>query len=73
MEAMWTHYFRTTPRAHVLVHHEPEYVRRSEVPHGPTPEQALESQRSFSDTFFTTDSKLERLFNTVLHQNSCHL
>ncbi len=41
MGAMRTHNPRMTPKVHVLVHHIPEYVRRSGDQLGPTSEQAL--------------------------------
>ncbi len=41
MGAMRTHNPRMTPKVHVLVHHAPEYVRRTGVQLGPTSEQAL--------------------------------
>ncbi len=47
MEAMRTQNPRMAPTVHVLVHHVPEYVRRTGVPLGPTPEQALESPHRF--------------------------
>ncbi len=47
MEAIQTHNLRMTPKAHVLVRHAPEYVRRAGVPLGPTTEQALERQHTF--------------------------
>ncbi len=47
MGAMRTHDHWMTPKVHMLVHHVPEYVRRSEVPFGRTSEQALEIQRRF--------------------------
>ncbi len=42
MGAMRTQNLWMTPKVHVLVHHVPEYVRRTGVPLGPTSEQALE-------------------------------
>ncbi len=42
MGAKRTHNLWITPKVHVLVHHAPEYVRRSEVPFAPTSEQVLE-------------------------------
>ncbi len=44
MGAMLTHNIRMKPKVYVLVHHVPEYVRRTAAPLGPTSEQALESQ-----------------------------
>ncbi len=44
MGAMLTHNLRMTPKVLALVHHVPEYVRRTAAPLGPTCEQALESQ-----------------------------
>ncbi len=43
MGAKRTHNPRMTPKVHVLVHHVPEYVRRTEVYLGPTSEQVLAS------------------------------
>ncbi len=51
MGAIRTHNLWMTPKEHVLVHHVPEYVRRSGVPLGPTSEQALEVQHRFLDIF----------------------
>ncbi len=78
---MRTHNLWMTPKVYVRIHHVPEYVRRTGVPLGPTSEQALEFQHSFFDIFchrFTvncTESPVfrERLLNTLLHYNSCHL
>ncbi len=47
MGAMRTHNLWMTPKVYVLVHHVPEYVRRTGVPLGPTSEQALEIQHRF--------------------------
>ncbi len=44
MEAMRTHNPRITPKVHVLVHHVPEYVRRTGTQLTPTSEQAPKSQ-----------------------------
>ncbi len=38
MGAMRTHNPRMTPKVHVLIHHVPEYVRRTGVQLGPTSE-----------------------------------
>ncbi len=81
MEAMRTHNLWMTPKVHVLVHHVPEYVRRTPVPLGLTSEQALQIQHIFFDIFCLifkvncTKSPVfrERLLNTVLHYNSGHL
>ncbi len=47
MGAMRTHNPRMTPKVHVLIHHVPEYVRRTGVQLGPTSEQALANQHRF--------------------------
>ncbi len=81
MGAMRTHNTRTIPQVHVLVHHVPGYVRRTEVQLGPTSEQVQGSQHRFFDVFYRrfkvncTKSLVprERLLNIVLHYNSCHL
>ncbi len=81
MEAMRTHNPRMTPKVHVLVHHVPEYVRRTGIQLGPTSEQAPESQHTFFDIFyhrFKVNCKnspvfRERFLNAVLHGNSYHL
>ncbi len=81
MGAMRTHYPRMTPKVHVVIHHVPEYVRRTGVQLGPTSEQALASQHRFFDFFYhkfkvnCTKSPVsrERLLKSVLHYNSCHL
>ncbi len=52
MGAMRTHNPRTIPQVHTLVHHIPEYVRRTEVQLGPTSEQAQGSQHRFFDIFY---------------------
>ncbi len=62
MGDMRTHNSRITPKVHVLVHHVPEYVRRT-VQLGPTSEQALESQHRFFDIFYKL-YKLPRLSRT---------
>ncbi len=67
MGTMIMHHLRMTPKVHVLVHQEPEYVRRTTAPLGPTSEQALESQHRFIDIFYHR----ERLMNAVLHYNTC--
>ncbi len=54
--AMRTYNLLMTPNVHVLVHHVPEYVRRTGVPLGPTSEQALEIQNIFL-IFSATNSK----------------
>ncbi len=46
-----------TPKGHVLIHHVPEYVRRTGVYLGPASEQALASQHRFFD-ISTTNSRL---------------
>ncbi len=51
MEAMRTYNSRIAPKVHVLVHHVPEYLRRTGVQLGPT-EQALASQHRFFDIFY---------------------
>ncbi len=81
MGAMRTHNLWMSPKEHVLVHHVPEYVSRTGIPLGPTSEQALEIQHRFFDIFChrfqvnCTESPVfrERLLNTVLHYNVCHL
>ncbi len=81
MGAMRTYNPWMTPNVHVLVHHVPEYVRRTGVPLGPTSEQALRIQHNFFDIFFhkfkANCTKFPvfqgRLLNTVLHYNSSHL
>ncbi len=79
MGAMRTHNPRMTPKVHVLVHHVPEYVRRTGDQLGPTSEQGLESPHVFFDISTT---KLivqtppvfqERLLKSVLHYNVFHL
>ncbi len=45
MGAMRTQNPRMTPKVHMLTHNVPEYMRRTTAPLGPTPEQALKSQR----------------------------
>ncbi len=80
MGAMRTHYPRMTPKVHVLVHHVPEYVRRTRIQLGSTSEQAPKSQHPFFDIFYhrfkvnCTSSPVfrEDLLNAVLHYNSCH-
>ncbi len=52
MGAMRTHKPRIKPKVHVLVHHVPEYVRRTGDQLGPTSEQALASQHRFFDIFY---------------------
>ncbi len=47
MGAMRTHNPRMTPKVHVLVHHVPEYVRRTGFQLEPSSEQAPESQHRF--------------------------
>ncbi len=54
--AMRTHNPRMTPKVHMLIHHEPEYVRRTGIQLGSTSEQAPKSQHTFL-IFSTTDSK----------------
>ncbi len=81
MEAMRTYNSRIAPKVHVLVHHVPEYVRRTGVQLGSTSEQALASQHTFVDIFYhkfkvnCTNSPVsrERLLKYVLHNNSCYL
>ncbi len=81
MGAMRTHNLWMTSKEHVLVHHVPEYVRRTGVPLEPTSEQALKFQHRFFDIFChrfkvnCTDCPVFRghFLNTVLHYNSCHL
>ncbi len=81
MEAMRIHNLWMAPKVPVLVHHVPEYVRRTGVPLGPTPEQALDIQHRWSDIFChkfkanCTESPVfrERLLNAVLHYNAFHL
>ncbi len=81
MGAMRTHNLWMTPKVYVLVHHVPEYVRRTGVPLGPTSEQALEIQHRFFYIFChrfkvnCTESPVfrERLLNSALHYNSCHV
>ncbi len=81
MGAMRTHNPRMTPKVHVLVHHAPEYVRRTGVQLGPTSEQALASQHRFFDIFYhkfklnCTNPAVsrERLLKSVLNYNSCYL
>ncbi len=52
MGAMRTHYSTMTPKLHMLIHHVPEYVRRTGIQLGPTSEQAPKSQRTFFDIFY---------------------
>ncbi len=81
MEPMRTHNPRMTPKVHVLVHHVPEYVRRTGIKFGPSSEQAPKSQHTFFDMFYhgfkvnCTNPPVfrERLLNAVLHYNSYHL
>ncbi len=47
MGAMRTHHPRITLKVHVLVHHVPEYVRRTGVQFGSASEQASASQHRF--------------------------
>ncbi len=61
MGAMRTHNPRMTLKVHMLIHHVPEYVRRTAAPLGPTSEQALESQHLFFDIF------LPQIQSFVLH------
>ncbi len=80
MGAMRTHNPRMTSKVHVLVHHVPEYVRRTGVQLGPTSEQALASMRRLFDIFYhkfkvnCTNSPVsrDRLLKSVLPDNSCH-
>ncbi len=41
-----------TAKVHVLVHHVPEYVRRTGIQLGPTSEQALAGQHRFFHIFY---------------------
>ncbi len=52
MGAMRTHHPSMTPNRHVLIHHVPEYIRRTGVQLGPTSEQALASQHKYFDIFY---------------------
>ncbi len=80
MGAMRTHYTGMTPKVHVLVHHVPEYVRRTGDQLGPGSEQALASQHRFFDIFYhkfkvnctISPVSRERLLKPVLHYKSCH-
>ncbi len=81
MGAMRTHNPRMIPKVHMLIHHVPEYVRRTGIQLGSTSEQAPKSQHTFVDIFYhrfkvnCTDSPdfREHLLNAVLHYNSRHL
>ncbi len=46
MGAMRTDNPRMTPKVHILIHHVPEYVRRTGIQLGPTSEQAPKSQHT---------------------------
>ncbi len=52
MGAMRTHNPRMTSKVHMLVHHVPEYVRRTGIQLRPTSEQAPKSQHTFFDIFY---------------------
>ncbi len=75
MGAMRAHNPRITSKAHMLIHHVPEYVRHTEIQFGSTSEQAPKSQHTFFDIFYyrfkvnCTNSPVfrERLLNAVLH------
>ncbi len=45
--AMRTHNPRMTPEVHMLIHHVPEYVRRTGIQLGSTSEQAPKSHHTF--------------------------
>ncbi len=81
MGTMRTHNPKITPKVHMLMHHVPEYVRRTGIQVGSTSKQAPKSQHTFFDIFYhrfkvncTNSPVLQKhLLNTVLHYNSCHL
>ncbi len=52
MGAMRTQNPRITPKVHVLVHHVPEYARRTGIQLGSTSEHAPKSQHRFFDIFY---------------------
>ncbi len=80
MGTMRTHNPRVTPKVHVLVHHVPEYVRRTGIQLGFTSEHAPKSQHTFFDMFChkfkvnctNSPASRERLLKSVLHYNSCY-
>ncbi len=51
MGTMRTHNPKITPKVHMLMHHVPEYVRRTGIQLGPTSEQAPKSQHRFFSYF----------------------
>ncbi len=63
------HGLRMAPKTHVLVQHACEYVHLTGVPHGPTSEQALGSQRIFP-IFFLIQVQSELPLNPQSFQNA---
>ncbi len=81
MGAMRTHNPRMTTKVHMLIHHVPEYVRRTGIQLGSTVEHAPKGQHRLFDIFYhkfqvncsNSPVSRERLLKSVLHYNSCDL
>ncbi len=81
MGAMRAHNPRMAPKVHMVIHHVPEYVRRTAIQVGSTSKQVLKSQHTFFGILYhkfevnCTNSPVfrEHLLNALLHYNSCHV